>query len=81
MLPPVLDLFGEVVITHNDMRVWLQTVPRIDPDGPRARHYLRGYDVPAKIRAAKLAGVFETLTAPRMIECQSASWWSRMAWD
>ena len=80
MRPQERDLFGEVVITLHDVRLWLQTVPRIDPDGPRAAHYVRGYDVPAKIRQAKLQGIFEACTAPRVIEFQSPAWWSRMCW-
>ena len=75
-----IDLFGEVVVTHHDVRAWLLAVPRIDPDGPRAAHYIRGYGVVAKISAAKLYGTFDAITAPRMIEPQSAEWWHRMAW-
>jgi len=41
---------------------------------------VRGYDVPGKVKQAKLKGVFELVTTPRMIEVQSASWWSRMCW-
>ncbi|MGC1173114.1 hypothetical protein [Polaromonas sp.] len=75
-----VDLFGEVVVTQQDVRAWLLAVPRIDPDGPRAGHYVRGYGVVAKIAHAKLYGTFDQLTAPRLIEPQSAEWWHRMAW-
>lgn len=56
------DLFGEVVVTWDDVRLWLAAVPRIDPDSPRAANYFTGWNVPAKIRAAKLAGTFEAIT-------------------
>ncbi len=80
MRPHERDLFGEVVVTQQDVRLWLQMVPRIDPDGPRAAHYVRGYDVPSKIRYAKLQGHFERLTAQTPIEPYSAAWWARMCW-
>lgn len=59
------DLFGEVVVTWDDVRLWLMAVPRIDPDSPRAMRYVTGWDVPQKIRAAKLSGWFDTLQAPQ----------------
>jgi hypothetical protein len=74
------DLFGEVVVTHDDVRAWLLAVPRIDPESARAAHYVKGYGVVDKIRAAKLQGLFDACTAPRMIEPQSQSWWDRMCW-
>lgn len=55
------DLFGEVVVTLEDVRLWLASVPRIDPDSPRALRYALSWNVPAKIRAAKLAGWFDQL--------------------
>lgn len=75
-----VDLFGEVVVTQQDVRAWLLAVPRIDPDSPRAAHYLRGYAVASKIAAAKLSGSFDAITAPRQLEPQSAAWWDRMTW-
>lgn len=75
-----IDLFGEVVVTRDDVRAWLIAVPRINPDSPRAAHYVRGYGVVAKISHAKLYGTFDALTAPRQIEPQSAEWWARMTW-
>ncbi|CAN5166216.1 hypothetical protein BH10PSE16_BH10PSE16_43810 [soil metagenome] len=64
MQPHVLDLFGEVIITHSDIRLWMLTVPRIDPDSHRALSYIRSYDVVGKIRRAKLSGTFEHSTRP-----------------
>lgn len=62
------DLFGEVVVTWEDVRLWLTTVPRIDPDGPRAGRYVLNWNVPAKIRAAKLAGWFDQLQPARPVD-------------
>ena len=80
MQPHVLDLFGEVIITRSDVRLWLLTVPRIDPDSHRAPAYIKSYDVVGKIRRAKLAGTFEASTSQRLIPPGSAAWWDRMCW-
>ncbi len=73
-----LDLFGEVVITVPDVRAWLAAVPRIDPDSPRAEHYVRGWDVVGKIARAKREGWFDQVTAPR--EPPPGHWWLRFHW-
>lgn len=80
MSPHVYDLFGEIIITHQDISAWLQAVPRIDPQSPRAAHYVRSYAVVDKIGAAKLSGRFDAIVAPRIIEVHSAVWWDRMCW-
>ena len=80
MTPHVHDLFGEIIVTRADVAAWLVSVPRIDPDSPRAAAYIRGWDVAGKVRAAKARGVFDSITAPRLIEAQSALWWHRMCW-
>ena len=79
MTPHAVDLFGEVAVTADDVRAWLRAVPRLDPDSPRARWYVDAYDVPAKIRAAKLAGTFESITAPCSFE-PAPFWWQRFRW-
>lgn len=78
MVPAVLDLFGEVPVSTLDIRAWLAAVPRIDPDSARAEHYVIGWDVVGKIKAAKLAGAFERIVAPR--EPPAGSWWLRFHW-
>ncbi len=78
MEPYPTDLFGEVPVTLQDVRAWLLAVPRIDPDGPRAARYVRDYDVPGKIRAFKLRGEFDQVTAPR--PAPSGHWWLRFRW-
>ncbi len=72
------DLFGEVPITHADIAAWLQAVPRIKPDSPRAAWYVKAYSVTEKVRAAKLSGTFEQLTQARELP---AYWWHRFNWD
>lgn len=68
MTPFVYDLFGEIIVT------------RMHPDSPRAAAYIRGWDVAGKVRAAKALGMFDAITAPRLMEHQSALWWHRMCW-
>lgn len=34
----------------------------VDPDSPRAAHYIALWDVPGKVRASKLKGTFHKLT-------------------
>lgn len=55
------DLFGEVPVSVDDVRVWLRAVAGISPSSPRAAAYVRNYNVVEKIRAAKLAGAFDAL--------------------
>lgn len=56
-----LDLFGEVPITWEDVFAWLEAVPGIPRDSPRAAWYIQGWNVVDKIRAAKLAGEFDAI--------------------
>ena len=78
MREPPLDLFGQVRVTHDDVAAWLRAVPRIDPESPRAAAYVRGYDVPAKVAAAKQNGTFDAITAPPMPP--PGHWWTRFHW-
>lgn len=78
MHQPATDLFGEVVITLDDVRAWLQAVARLDPDSPRAATYVRQWRVVDKIRYAKLDGRFEAYTARR--DPPNGHWWLRFRW-
>lgn len=78
MLPPLRDLFGDVVVTRDDIELWLTVVARLDPDSPRAEYYVRAWDVVGKIKRAKLAGTFDAATTPR--EPAPAKWWLRFHW-
>lgn len=58
-----LDLFGDVVVTYDDVNLWLSNVPRLD-DRHREDHvkdYIKNYDVIAKIKRAKLDNSFYCL--------------------
>lgn len=59
MRPSLYDLFGQVPISTLDIEQWLLAVPRIRPDTRRAAWYVKAYNVPDKIKAAKLAGTFD----------------------
>lgn len=61
----MLDLFGEVPITHDDIARWCEAVAGIPPDSPRFARYVRGYRVVDKVRAAKLAGTFDAILEER----------------
>jgi hypothetical protein len=53
-----LDLFGEIAVSNDDIIMWIETVPRIPRDSPRAAYYVEHWNVVGKIRAAKREGTF-----------------------
>lgn len=59
-----LDLFGQVAVTWPDVAVWLENVAGLAADSPRALAYVRGWDVPGKVAAAKLAGDWPPKKSP-----------------
>ncbi len=77
MTPPVVDLFGEVIITTQDIDAWLLAVPHIEPRTRHAHNYIKAYDVVNKIRLAKLRGTFDETV--RLRECPE-HWWARFHW-
>ena len=52
------DLFGEIPVTLGELLAWMLAVPGIPPSSSRFGHYVRGYQVIEKIRAAKRVGTF-----------------------
>lgn len=54
--PSLLDLFGEIPVTTDDVALWVDVVPAIPRSSWRREHYARSWDVAAKIRAWKSAG-------------------------
>ncbi len=56
-----LDLFGEVVVTLDDVELWLDAVPQIPRDSPRRNYYAKHWDVANKIKCAKRDGSFTKL--------------------
>ena len=70
---PPFDLFGEIPVTWSDVIAWCAAVPGIAPDSWRFGYYVRGWNVPEKIRQAKLAGTFESITAEACYACGALS--------
>ncbi|HJV86910.1 MAG TPA: hypothetical protein VJ698_15700 [Noviherbaspirillum sp.] len=71
------DLFGEIPVTEDDVAAWVAAVaPRWLYPERSFRSYVRNYDVPGKIRAAKASGTFfQTIEKPRH------AWHARLALD
>ncbi|HJW55883.1 MAG TPA: hypothetical protein VJ577_11465 [Burkholderiaceae bacterium] len=69
------DLFGEIPVTEEEIFDWVAAVaPRWLTPERSFLGYVRDYNVPAKIRAAKLAGTFHEITSrPR------TPWHARLA--
>lgn len=57
---PALDLFGEVIITKNDVLMWVSVVTRgrYTLRSKRFDWYVQEWDVVGKVRRFKLAGLF-----------------------
>ncbi|MDR5739485.1 hypothetical protein [Caballeronia sp. LZ016] len=57
----MLDLFGEVIVTADDIRQWVCAVAPAFCSSERAfDHYVRAWRVADKVRAAKLDGTFDS---------------------
>ena len=62
------DLFGEIPVTWPEVVAWCERVARIPADSPRLEHYVTGWNVPDKIRAAKLEGTLDAILAKERLE-------------
>lgn len=60
---PARDLFGEVPVTEDDLEAWVAALSPVHLTERLFDNYVRRYNVADKIRAAKLRGEFEALTA------------------
>lgn len=57
----MLDLFGDVIITHEDLEAWVTAVaPAFAVNDRSIKRYIRFWDVAHKVRQAKLGGYFES---------------------
>lgn len=65
MQQPHLDLFGEVIVTHGDIYDWVAAVSPVHLSERGFDLYVQRYNVAGKVRAAKLAGHFDTIIAQR----------------
>ncbi|MDR5797427.1 MULTISPECIES: hypothetical protein [unclassified Caballeronia] len=55
------DLFGEVVVTYDDLFSWVEAVAPAFTSSTRAfEHYVHAWSVADKVRDAKLRGTFES---------------------
>ena len=62
MVPdPPYDLFGEIPVTWDDVDAWCLAVAGLEPGSWRRPYYIQYWNVPEKIRQAKIAGTFETI--------------------
>lgn len=70
-----LDLFGEVVITYDDVELFLRAVPRhVDGDRFNAvEYYVNNHNVVNKIRCMKLDNSFYSLNDRRPLDRDSLS--------
>lgn len=58
------DLFGEIPVLESEIVLWVAAVaPRWLTPARSFNGYVRGYAVIDKIRAAKLSGHFDSITA------------------
>ena len=57
----MLDLFGEIVVTVDDLHLWVSAVaPGFAGSDARRAHYIRVWNVADKVRRAKLDGYFDS---------------------
>jgi hypothetical protein len=78
-MPESPDLFGEIVVTWPDVFAWIEAVAGIPRDSPRAEHYIRGWNVPAKVARAKRDGTFHDVI-DRPSTPSACTWWHRFCW-
>lgn len=69
------DLFGEVIVTHDDVEIWLRNVPRLNNANrsEAASDYILNFDVVNKIKRAKLDNSFYCLNHDIIIDNQNLS--------
>lgn len=56
---PAIDLFGGIAVIEDDLYDWVASVAPLRLSPRALANYVRGYDVAAKVRHAKLHGMFE----------------------
>jgi hypothetical protein len=56
----MLDLFGQVVVTYEDLELWVSALaPGFAVNDHRRAHYIARWNVADKVARAKLAGTFD----------------------
>jgi hypothetical protein len=57
----MLDLFGQVVVTYEDLELWVSALaPGFAGNAYRRQYYIRHWNVAEKVTRAKIAGTFES---------------------
>lgn len=57
------DLFGDVIVTVNDVNLWIDAVARLQGRAnPTRNYYAINFDVANKIKLSKLDGSFKNLS-------------------
>lgn len=59
------DLFGEVIVTMDDLYDWVAAVSPVHLSERGFDLYVQRYDVAGKVRRAKLDGRFDSIIAQR----------------
>lgn len=55
------DLFGQVVVTYEDLHVWVSAIaPHFASTERSYAYYVENWNVAGKVSAAKLAGTFDS---------------------
>jgi hypothetical protein len=76
---PAIDLFGGVVITDDDVFLWVATVaPRWIYTERSYNNYVRGWCVMDKIRETKINGGFDAIVSKASL---ARPWHDRLALD
>lgn len=56
------DMFGDVIVTLDDVNIWLDSVPELKhATQTRRNYYAENHDIANKIKLSKLNGSFEIL--------------------
>jgi hypothetical protein len=58
----MLDLFGQVVVTYEDLELWVSALaPGFAGNAHRRDYYIRHWNVADKVARAKAAGTFDAI--------------------
>ena len=71
---PAIDLFGEIAVIEDDLYDWVASVAPLHLSPRAFANYVRGYDVAAKVRHAKLHDLFDAIK-----DRPSRPWHARLA--
>lgn len=58
MKPQPFDLFGEIPVTQDDVQQWCDVMLHTSPMPWRRDYYIRAWNVPEKVRQAKVSGLW-----------------------